>query len=459
MEGENLSKRTSEGNMAKDSLNTVAIKIPMALCAFISVVFLTALLGVEGNGVYNFILANLILATNVLGFNFRYSYTYFVASKRIALDQLGGIGILVTLAIVILFSVFVFCIQFAPVEIRNVFFPENYYVGYVIAFYIVYLLSAIAKLQILGILAGKLNFRSINTYEFVIQIVRVLALGILFFVRGNGNYEGDYREVYILLASLAVFEFAYIVSIYVREVGTVPSFKKVEKSIVNGLVTYSFEGYFVSIATFLNKRVDVWFVEFYYGFRALGLYGLATQITNFLLEFMLPLNFVLLPYLTKYEELKGQKMFFQLFRISVFVLLFMIAAVWIFAPVFIPLFFGENFVSSIDAIRILSISVCFYLMRNFLFTFNKAYDRQKFSLRAAWLGVCVTIVLDFVLIPKYGIIGAASAAVLANGFTFCYVLFTLIPILRIPIRGLFLMKKEDYMFVKSLFETMWRKNY
>jgi O-antigen/teichoic acid export membrane protein len=90
----------------------------------------------------------------------------------------------------------------------------------------------------------------------------------------------------------------------------------------------------------------------------------------------------------------------------------------IFADKMIIFFFGSDFASSIVAIEILFVGIVFAFTINFLQTLLISADRQNLVFHVAVAGLIMNVLLNAVLIPSFGYIGAAVATVLIEGVVF-----------------------------------------
>lgn len=194
---------------------------------------------------------------------------------------------------------------------------------------------------------------------------------------------------------------------------------------------------------FFNKRLDVWFVQFFSGTAMLGQYGLATQVTNFISEAMTPFNQVLVPYIAESKADKHNEMVERVARLNLSIAL--VAALGIIGTswLFIPLIFGKAFTPAIPATQVLAVGILFISQRLVFSGYFKAINQMQYPVKASWAGVVITVVLDLFLIPKYGILGAAWATCAAYGVTSLYLIRMAQKILGFSLSHIFILRKED----------------
>lgn len=175
----------------------------------------------------------------------------------------------------------------------------------------------------------------------------------------------------------------------------------------------------------------------------LGQYGLATQVTNFISDAMTPFNQVLVPYIAESKADKHNEMVERIARLNLSIAV--VAAVGIISTswLFIPLVFGKAFTPAISATQVLALGILFISQRLVFTGYFKAINQMQHPVKAAWAGVVITVVLDLILIPKYGILGAAWATCAAYGVTSYYLIRMAQRILGFSLSHIFILRKDD----------------
>lgn len=85
------------------------------------------------------------------------------------------------------------------------------------------------------------------------------------------------------------------------------------------------------------------------------------------------------------------------------------------APALVTMMFGAGYVPSVAPLQVLLLLVPIALVRNVWQAVLVAYDRQDLMLRTVVWAAGVNVVLNVVLIPPFGMIGAAAATVATEG--------------------------------------------
>lgn len=212
---------------------------------------------------------------------------------------------------------------------------------------------------------------------------------------------------------------------------------------------YALQGYFSNVSNFLNMRVDIWFVKTFHGTVKLGIYGLAASLTNFMLLAIQPIGQVFMPHIAK-MDFEGSKQMLMIYSRLTFLLAVIISLfVYLLVPWFIPFLFGMEFESAVLPVRILLLGFIFISIRNAFGAYAAARNQLQYLLYSNLISLGVTILLDILLIPKYGIIGASIASVCSYFTATCYLVYKVIKQIQTPWYQAFLFSKKDLIYWKN----------
>lgn len=164
----------------------------------------------------------------------------------------------------------------------------------------------------------------------------------------------------------------------------------------------------------LASRVDVVFLGFYLGATSAGIYNVGYRLVFFLQFFPYFAGVALLPFLTRLavdSEKELPSLYCQAMNLIVLIALPVASGVWLVAPDLIDLAFGQAFSESVKILRILAglLFLCFF--DHVLATFLMACNRQSERMRCQWGCAWANVGGNLLLIPVWGIYGAAIATV------------------------------------------------
>jgi O-antigen/teichoic acid export membrane protein len=162
-----------------------------------------------------------------------------------------------------------------------------------------------------------------------------------------------------------------------------------------------------------NWRLDQWLLGAISGARELGLYSVAVAWTEALSYLPTAVKFVQRPYLVRSAPRDAVRQTAIAFRLATLVTVVLMVGMVLAAPILCVTFFGEEFRGSIVQLRVLVIGALGMLALTIFGNALVARGKPVLSSVALGAGFVCTLVLDIVLIPRYGGIGAAVASTIA----------------------------------------------
>lgn len=177
--------------------------------------------------------------------------------------------------------------------------------------------------------------------------------------------------------------------------------------------------FFLTLTYTVYTVMDVTMIQYYKGEYDVGLYAAATKVNRVLITLITCVGAVLLPRLSYYTENKQERDYNLLINksLNIYLMFSMPAALilYYYAENIILLLCGNQFTGSVLAMQIMTpiillVSISNIIGVQILFTKNM----QSYVLISNVIGATVNFTLNFILIPKFGIVGAAFGTVFAE---------------------------------------------
>ena len=437
--------------MKKDTFETLLVRVPVLFFSFLYSVFLVKMLGPEGNGLYSFLMSSLWLSILIFGLDAKKSVMYFIVREEFDTARVLGLSFTVFGLSSLLVASIVLSLYLAGSSITHFFIPEEYLNWFFVLFFIASFICQHFTEMFTNVILGSKEFRKFNIYLFSSSLLQVILYGSGFLLIHFLGMERNFIQLFSLVLGIQATLLLMVFIIYLKIIKIKVSFKT--KSITRPFIRYSTMNYMDQIGHFLNKRMDVWFIEFYVGLKSLGVYTLSSQLTNFLLLFSTPVEEVLKPYLIGMERKEGNAVFVQYFRMTFYLILGLAMTVFIFSTLIISLFFGDEFMGAVSPLQILAFGVVFVYFKRMFINYNTAFNDLGINIWAQWLGVLATVILDLILIPKHGIVGAAWASLIAYSITSIILGIYFSIKQKIGPIDLLLLRKEDLIMIRDLLKS------
>jgi O-antigen/teichoic acid export membrane protein len=230
---------------------------------------------------------------------------------------------------------------------------------------------------------------------------------------------------------------------------------------IGGALNLGIRGQLGNVATFFNYRLDVFVVNYYLGTTEVGLYALGVVISEALWQVPNAAALALVPRTARnLDEATGS--FTCLVCRQVFALVCLSATLLAAASHWlIPLVFGARFGPSVAVIWLILPGTVALAVSKVMCADLLARGMPEYSSIFAFVALIVTVTLDFLLIPRMGIQGAAlasSAAYLVNSVAIAFILKRK---LGVPWRALYVPSLEELASYKQVWTglTTWLRPY
>jgi len=175
---------------------------------------------------------------------------------------------------------------------------------------------------------------------------------------------------------------------------------------------------FTRLSKTLIFTFDVLFLGFFLGERAVGLYAASYRFCFLLLAIAASIQISYLPAFTRAAN-RGSEQVAETARRSLEVssalsLPMVVGGVLLAGPLLTALY-GAEYLEGKAALQLLIVSIGQIFLYGMIHNVLVVYDRLKVEMWVMAVGAVINIILNIILIPLYGLVGAAFATVLAEG--------------------------------------------
>jgi O-antigen/teichoic acid export membrane protein len=265
------------------------------------------------------------------------------------------------------------------------------------------------------ILQGLQRIEMVNLINLVQRII-TLSLTILLVIVWKLSLLGA------LVAVLVSWTLSLIVScMALRRHGGVLT-PKWSYSVLRATLSFGLRGHIGNVLQFFNYRLDMFIVNFFLGPAGVGIYTVTVRLAELLWYLPNAVGFVIFPKAAASEPEEMNVFTPRVFRITLGLTALGALGIGVIGRPVINFVFSSAFIGAYMPLLVLLPGVVLLggskVLTNEIA--GRGYPHYN-SLNAA-LALVVTVVLDLVLIPRYGVLGAA----LASSTAYAMVLFTAI---------------------------------
>jgi len=275
---------------------------------------------------------------------------------------------------------------------------------------------------------GCFRAKQILKYEarsMVIGHSVMLVLGTFFLIKGFGIQ-------YLMFAVLSstIFNFIYSIWLVYTKLNIVPSILY-EWKIIKKIMYEAFP--FLVGSLFMIRIVDIIVLSYFSDLGSVALFGVPASVVRGLQLIPIALIAALYPEMS-YLKNKSKEKLINTFHHSVYSL-FMVGApiaigLSVLASDFLILVYGVKFLGSALPLQILSISLIPIFFNYLIGSLLNASDKQTTNTVIKGISVSSHILMCFILIPLYDVVGAAVVGLMSNTLLFALGTYFAIKVLK-----------------------------
>jgi O-antigen/teichoic acid export membrane protein len=399
--------------------------------------------GPEGSGIYAMAILMQALFAALLNLGIAPSNVYFLGSKKISVAT-------------VLRTSFKMCFFVSligiPLGIATVKFAGEKYLPGVPEGVALIALAAfpINLLQgyLASILHGLQKFHKLNVVLLAQPIIFFLAILIL--VRIGSVSIPQLVGCYVLSAAVSLAITIYVVSNYVRHGPAGQNTGYTAKAI-----NYGYKANFSNLLAFINYRADIFLVNFFIGPLSSGVYVIAIQISERLWIISQSVATVLLPRLSELsaQEEGGKSLTPVVTRSVLWVTVAMCVVLGLFTVPLVAIIFGKEFSGAATPLLLMLPGVAFVSASRIIASDFAARGKPEWNLYTAAAATVINVIGNVLLIPRYGMAGAATSTSFAYGINLSMKLWMYMRVTKLPLMSLLMLKKSDIEKARSVIYT------
>lgn len=275
------------------------------------------------------------------------------------------------------------------------------------------------------------KFFEANADLRVISSIRILALFIFVAIKVAAILMGVNLSTFaiIMVLEILILNIAYAI-LYFRKSQYFLSDFIPSKTIMSGLLKQSWPLFISSIMVSVFMKIDQVMVQHYLGSRATGIYAASVKISEMWYFVPMAISAALSPSLIdSYNKNKAKfnLRIQQLLSLLLYIAVFVSILVTFLKTEIVQILYGPSYLEAINPLAISVWASTFVFLGVGIHNWIILHQGQKYMTINTILGAVINILCNMILLPRYGIAGAAIATLIAYSFSsfFGYLLFPL----------------------------------
>jgi O-antigen/teichoic acid export membrane protein len=396
-------------------------------------IIMARMLGPEGNGIYTFVLVIPMLVNSMSQLGIRRSIIFFIGKKIYNEKQV--ISALLNIIIVTALLGIVIC-MFS-------FYVSNHHDGVSIPMIILAILTIPIRLitnYAAGIFIAKEQIRKYNLFQWVpvlLNLITIIVLVVMLKLSVLGAII-SYVSSLSVMATYAIYrlhkQFGFSYSL---------DFKTIKDLLFLG-IGFSFA---LSLMRFHN-RVDILILKYYCDFDEVGYYSMASRLAE---RWQGPLSFT--PLITAWVANAEEEFKYKVIRFLRILFLAGITAsitLYFLVPYIIPFLYGRRFIPSIAIVQIILPGITMLMVTKTLASYFAGIGKPMSLIISVACSLIINIILNFILIPLYGAIGAAITTDISYTLLALVLLYFYTKNIKMPFFKSMRYDTEDFKIIKNV---------
>lgn len=431
---------------AKESASVLVIQILTFGLGFASSIVVARLLGPAGRGQLALITTFVSVVTLVGNLGLGQASIYFINREpkertrliRTSLSLQAGVTVALT-------CVMLACWQVVSRKLfRNEVAGGCVIAGIVLLFPVMSFTTAISNTYI-----GLLQFRpygAVQAGAAALQLTALLAVN---------HYSALTVGSVVVVYSLAPLPALLVATYWLRRCGITirPS---VDIGTSKRLLGYGGRAWIGNILQFFNYRLDVYFVNYFWGATSVGFYSIAVSLAEMIWYIPNAVSTVLFPR-TASDWGRARDFTPRVSRNVAFITVVAAVALAVGGPWVLTLAYGERFRPAVQPLLALLPGIIFLSVGKVVASDLAGRNKPQSGVVAALTSLGLTVALDILLIPRLGTTGAGVASSLAYGVTSIVLLAWYIRVSGNGLVSLLFMQKSDLRMYSAVLSSVFKR--
>jgi O-antigen/teichoic acid export membrane protein len=270
---------------------------------------------------------------------------------------------------------------------------------------------ALLSMVTVGALLGAINVQAYNRLRLGGAILTALGLLVLY-----GMERRSLTVIVFVYVVVGVLTLGYSVVVLAHHRGVAI---EANRTIIRRLLSYGVRSHMGTLSSVANDRADQALISIVLPAVSLGLYSIAGTLPTVVATIGGSLSAIALPTVAAAEsDMEKGRRLAQFARSTLFLSMLAALAFYSAAPLLIKFFFGPDFLPATPVTQVLLIAAILFGFNRVTSAGLRAFNRPFSAGAGDILAAVVTILSLTLLVPIWGLMGAAIASLLAYSVNF-----------------------------------------
>jgi O-antigen/teichoic acid export membrane protein len=419
------------------SLSTFLATVLQLVLRLIKHVVFARLLGPNGRGVYGILttIPELVVSFGNLGFGL--GSVYLVAKKKYELPKVLGNALLyIPIQGLLLTGVALMVLSF-----KGILMGGQGTVGQM-GFFMIAAIPILLFHHIgLDLLMGIKDIHLMNILRLVFSVFPLFLLILLWLLTDNALLSAMYAWIgSVITVSLLAF---------LRLSRKAGGCLRISRPYLKETFSFGLRGNVSMFANAVVRRIDILFIAHYLGAEAVGFYAVSVSIAEILLALPDAIAVPFLPIRLGLDKTAAQSFSPLIIKYVLLSMGIVCGLTALLGKPVVMILYGTRFLPAFDPLRWLLPGILALSLYQFLKADIYSLDRPGFISLISLLTMACNLVLNYLMIPRYGIEGAAISSSLSYALSTLILLVFILHKTGQAVGDVLLVKKKDLIFLRD----------
>lgn len=243
----------------------------------------------------------------------------------------------------------------------------------------------------------------------------------------------------ILVSLVGLFVTSFAIFYFVEKKG----FFDTDFVLLKNSIRYGSKSWLNNLANQMLYKVDVFFIGYFLGLKSVGIYAVAVILIEKSWYLSGAIGNAIFPKLKKLDDKSSCTLAISAAKINYVLSILGVLVICIFAEPIMLLLFGAEYKDSSDVLFWLAPGIVALSIPKVLISHLAAKNKLGVAVKASTTSMVLNVVLNIILIPFYGLIGAAIASSISYGVYFIIYSFFYMRMFNVTFFDLLVPKLSD----------------
>ncbi|MCH8741620.1 oligosaccharide flippase family protein [Patescibacteria group bacterium] len=432
-------------SFSKNSLITLLTEILLFIFGLVYLIILTRVLGPAGKGIYSLIILVPALMLSFGSLGLESANVYFIGKRKYNIKDIisNSLVMSVFLGVILIFAFFI---------LSKFYFFKNFLDSSQISLIYLWLIVLTIPLSLFlslfrNIIKGAGEITNFNKTRILESFIGLVSVIVLLLILKQGIFGAILAYIIALIAGI-------IFVIYlVKKIANFSA--SINFSLLKDSFIYGGKVYLANTISFLNYRLDMLLIAIFLAPAEVaiqvGFYSIAVGMAEKI--FIIPgaLSTVLFPKVSSIENYEADNLTPKVVRHTFFIVLVVSFLLLFLANPLIIIAFGKEFLASVLPFIFLLPGIIAFSVGGVIAADLSGRGKPQYAIYSSITGLILNIILNIILIPRYGIAGAAVASSISYWADTFIVLRAFIKISGKSLFEVLIIKKQDFRDYYNLF--------